>query len=182
MFIPYLQTRADEGDKNKIAPVLKKLTEYCQPRKRYRFNRRSQETGEAYDQYKTALRKLAGGCDFNTITPDKILRDRLIFGISDAKVRERLLREFDLTLAKTDEISRAAESMKAQMKVVGDVTESESNKVDQERSFNARKPKKNTRRKQQQTQRGRKWRECDNCGYQHMENLESCPAIGKECP
>ena len=45
---------ADEGDKNKIAPVLKKLAEYCQPRKkfnvpfeRYRFNRRSQKTGEA---------------------------------------------------------------------------------------------------------------------------------------
>ncbi|XP_068695993.1 uncharacterized protein [Montipora foliosa] len=175
---------ADEGDKNKIAPVLTKFAEYCQPWKhvqyeRYGFNRRSQETGETYDQYKTALHKLAAGCDFNTITPDEILRDRLIFGIHDAKVRERLLRESDLTLAKTDEICRTAKSMKAQMKVVGDVTESETNKVDQERSFTARKSKKNTRRKQQQGQRGR---ECDNCGYQHMENLESCPAlVGKEC-
>ena len=177
---------AAEGDKNKIVPVLTKFAEYCQPRRnapfeRYRFNRRSQEAGETYDQYKTALRKLAAGCDFNTITPDEMLRDRLIFGIRDTKVRERLLRECDLTLAKTDEICRPAESMQAQMKVVADVTESETNKVDQERTFNARKPKKNTRRRQQQGQRGRNWRECDNCGYQHMENSESCPVLGKEC-
>ncbi|XP_022809511.1 uncharacterized protein LOC111346488 [Stylophora pistillata] len=176
----------EEGDENKIAPVLTKFAEYCQPRKnvpfeRYRFNRRSQEAGETYDQYKTALRKLAAGCEFNTITPDEILRDRLIFGIRDTKVRERLLREAALTLAKTDEICRAAESMQAQMKVVGDATESETNKVDQERTSNVRKPKKNMRRRQQQSQRGRNWRECDNCGYQHMENLESCPALGKEC-
>ena len=150
------------------------------PFERYRFDRRSQEAGETYDQYKTALRKLAAGCDFNTITPDKMLRDRLIFGIGDTKVRERLLRECDLTLAKTDEICRAAESMQAQMKVVADVTESETNTVDQERTFNARKPKKITRRRQQQGQRGRNWRECDNCGYQHMENSESCPALGEE--
>ena len=52
-----------------------------------------QEAGESYDQYKTALRKLAEGCDFRKITPEEILRNRLIFGISDTKVRERLLRE-----------------------------------------------------------------------------------------
>ena len=39
---------ADEGDQDKIAPVLRKFAEYCQPCKnvpfkRYRFNRRTQE-------------------------------------------------------------------------------------------------------------------------------------------
>ena len=63
-------------------------------------------------------RKLAEGCDFHTITPNEILRDRLVFGISDSKVRERLLRESDLTLERTDEICRAAESMIVQMKIV----------------------------------------------------------------
>ena len=46
---------AAEGDQDKIAPVLQKFAEYCQPRKnvpfeRYRFNRRTQEVGESYDQ------------------------------------------------------------------------------------------------------------------------------------
>ena len=87
---------AEEGDETKIKPVLKKFAAYCMPRKnvpfeRYKFNRRKQEAGESYDQYKTASRKLAEGCDFRTITPQEILRDRLIFGISDIKVRERLI-------------------------------------------------------------------------------------------
>ena len=179
---------AAEGDQDKIAPVLQKFAEYCQPRKnvpfeRYRFNRRTQEVGESYDQYKTALRKLAEGCDFDTISPDELLRDRLIFGIRDSKVRERLLRESKLDLARTDEICRSAESMHAQMKIVGDVAEAEANKVDQdqkpkgdqERIPNSWKSKKN-RRKQ-----WRRGKECLKCGYQHPEKLESCPAIGQEC-
>ena len=139
---------ANKGDENKIAPVLQKFAEYCQLRKnvpfeRYRFNRRTQEAGESYDQYKTALRKLAEGCDFDTITPDEMLRDRLIFGIRDSKVRERLLRESKLSLAKTDEIYRAAESMQNQMKIVGDLTEPEADKLEQERLPNFRKTQEN---------------------------------------
>ena len=70
------------------------------PFERYRFNRRVQEPGETYDQYRTALLKLAEGCDFQTITPKEIVRDRLVFGIKDSKTRERLLRESSLTLEK----------------------------------------------------------------------------------
>ena len=112
---------SDKGNKSKIEPVLQQFADYCQPRKnvpfeRYRFNKRAQEAGESYDQYKTALRKLAEGCEFHTITSEEILRDRLIFGIRDVKVRERLLRESQLTLKKTDEICRASESTAAQLK------------------------------------------------------------------
>ena len=90
------------------------------PFERYKFNKRTQESGESYEQYKTTLRKLSEACEFDTITPNEILlRDRLIFGIHDSKVRERLLRETNLTLIKTDEICRAAESMTEQMRIVG---------------------------------------------------------------
>ena len=48
---------AEDGDDKKIKPVLKKLRDYCAPRKnsrfqRYKFNRRVQEPGETYDQYR----------------------------------------------------------------------------------------------------------------------------------
>ena len=104
---------------------LKKFEEYCQPCKnvpfeRYCFNRQVQEPGETYDQYRTALLKLAEGCEFQTITPDEILRDRLVFGIKDNKASQRLLRKSKLTLVDTDEICHAAESMLAQLKVVDD--------------------------------------------------------------
>ena len=56
------------------------------------------------------LLTLVTNCAFGTITPDEILRDRLVFGISDDKLREKLLAEKNLTLETTDEICRAAES------------------------------------------------------------------------
>ena len=110
----------EEGADKKIEPVLKKFAEYCEPRRnvpfeRYRFDQR-------HMTYNTSsLRKLAEGCDFDKITPDEILRDRLVIGILDGQVRETLAREAHLTLAKTDEICRAAESMRAQLKVVDEI-------------------------------------------------------------
>ena len=122
VFSTFAWTTAD--DSAKIMPVLKKFEEYCQPCKnvpfeRYRFNRRVQEPGETYDQYRTALLKIAEGCEFQMITQDEILRDRLVFGIRDNKAKERLLRKSKLTLVDTDEICHAAESMLTQMKDLG---------------------------------------------------------------
>ena len=95
--------------------VLDTFEAYCKPRKnipfgRYQFNRHVQDSGETYDQYRIALRQLSEGCDSATITPDEILRDRLVFGMRDTNARERLLHESKLTLTKTDEICHAAES------------------------------------------------------------------------
>lgn len=167
---------AAEGDESKIAPVLAKFEAYCQPRKnvpfeRYRFNRRVQEPGETYDQYRTALRKIADGCEFDTITPDQILRDKLVFGIRDGKARERLLRESNLTLQKTDEICHAAESMLAQVKVVDDSLGSTVNAI---KSDSNPQPK--------PTKDGKNLRECWNCGRRHeLHKRELCPAYGKTC-
>ena len=61
----------DAEDAQKIEPVavLKKLSEYCEPRRnipfeRYRFIRRVQEPEETYEQYRTELRKIAESCNF----------------------------------------------------------------------------------------------------------------------
>ena len=94
VFSTFAWTRAD--DSAKINPALKNFEEYCQlcenaPFERYRFNSQVQELGETYDQYRTTLLKIAKGCEFQTITPNEILRDRFVFGIRDNKVKERLL-------------------------------------------------------------------------------------------
>ena len=96
-------------DAKNIGPVLKQFEDHCQPRRnvtleRYQFNRRQQETGETYDQYQLALRQLAASCSFNLITPEEILRDRLVVGITDSKVREQLLWKKNLTLSETEKI------------------------------------------------------------------------------
>ena len=70
---------ADES-RDKIADVIAKFDFYCEPRKnipfeRYCFNRRQQQSGESIDQYITALRRLAANCEFDSITPDELLRE-----------------------------------------------------------------------------------------------------------
>ena len=91
-----------EGNEAKIGTVLTKFGEYCQPQRNVPF--------EKQGRHKNSIaQKLAQTCDFQSITPDEILRDRLLFGIRDDKVQERLLRESTLTVTKTDEISRAAD-------------------------------------------------------------------------
>lgn len=87
-------------DKLCLNGVIQKIEEYCLTRanipfERYKFNRRQLLDGETFDTYLTELRQLANHCDFTSQTPDEVLRDRIIFGILDHKVRERLLR-YDL--------------------------------------------------------------------------------------
>ena len=169
------------GDSKKIAPVLEQFRRYCEPQKntpfeRYCFNRRCQEAGESYDQYRTALRKLAANCDFGSITQDELLRDRLVFGVRDSKVRERLLREPALTLKRTDEICRSAESTVSQLKLVQD---------GQGASISAvTTPPSHVQKHSTSVGTSSQWnvQHCPNCGKQHdTRRRESCPALGKTC-
>ena len=61
-----LQDWAQDGDDRRIVPVLRKFAEYCQPRKnvpfeRYKFNKRMQDSGESYEQYKNDIAQAIRG-------------------------------------------------------------------------------------------------------------------------
>ena len=104
-------------DDSTIEDVLAKFDEYCEPRtqviyERYRFNNRNQEPGESIASY---LKELS---QHESITPDDILRDRIVLGIRDDKMRERLLRLNDLTLQKAVDLIKAAEQTEQQVKLM----------------------------------------------------------------
>jgi len=109
-------TWASPDEAKKIASVVSKFEEYCIPREntiyeRFLFCTRDQRESETLDQYLTELRQIAANCDFESITPDQLLRDRLVTGTKTAKVRENF--------AQREEIDpRAAESTAVQMKVM----------------------------------------------------------------
>ena len=110
-------------ERKDIKGVIELFDSYSNPRKnipleRYLFNSWQQKPGESFDRYMTALRQIADKCAFDAITPDDLLRDRIIFGIADNKVRERLLREPELNLAKTLDICRASEMSQVQIKAM----------------------------------------------------------------
>lgn len=83
-----------------------------------------QEPGESFDRYLTTLCQIADKCAFDAITPDDLLRDRIIFGIADSKVRERPLREPELNHTKTLDICRASVMSQAQIKAVSEFNSS----------------------------------------------------------
>ena len=111
-------------DDSKIENVLAKFDEYCEPRTQviyecYRFNNRNQEPGESIASYLTELRTIAKNCQHESITPDEILRERIVLGIRDDKMRERLLRLNDLTLQNTVDLIKAAEQTEQHVKLMG---------------------------------------------------------------
>ena len=108
--------------------MLTKFAEYCEPRtqvnyERYRFNHRKQEAGESISAYVTELRVISKNCAHDEITPGEILRNRLVLGLRDDKVRERLLRVNNLTLSKAIDVCKAAEQTSQQLKMITSGTE-----------------------------------------------------------
>ena len=103
------------------------------------------------------------------------MRDRLIFGINDAKVRERLLRETHLTLAITYEICRAAESLTEQMRIVGDAISNTIVHALGRQSFSHKKGRHSWGKDTKQSQ-GPVKKECGSCGRIHAQ--EKCSVFG----
>ena len=64
---------------------------------RARFNCRNQLKGESAEQYITDLYRLAETFEYGDLTP-QMIRDRLVVGILDLKLSERLQMEPKLTL------------------------------------------------------------------------------------
>ncbi|XP_068674358.1 uncharacterized protein [Montipora foliosa] len=84
-----------------VGGIVTALETYCVPRKnttyeRYVFRMTIQED-RSFDIFVTDLRRRAEYCDFGAIK-DSLIRDQIVVGINDPKLRERLLRETDLTL------------------------------------------------------------------------------------
>ncbi|XP_057298423.1 uncharacterized protein K02A2.6-like [Hydractinia symbiolongicarpus] len=76
---------------------------------RFRFNTRDRQPSETISQYLAVLRRLSEHCEYGE-TLDDMLRDRLVCGIKEEKIQQKLLSEKDLTLAKALRIACSMES------------------------------------------------------------------------
>ena len=96
---------ADKGEHEKsYDSVKKKFDEHFVPKRnviyeRAVFNSRKQQPGEAVDSFITSLYTLVEHCDYKTLR-DEMIRDRIVVGISDAKLSEKLQLNRELTLEK----------------------------------------------------------------------------------
>lgn len=80
---------------------------------RAKFNMRSQAEGEPVDSFITALYAFAEHCSY-AVLHDELIRDRLVVGLTDKWLSERMQLDSDLTLEKAITMARKSEEVKRQ--------------------------------------------------------------------
>lgn len=143
----------------------------------YKFGSAIQKPEQSLDEYVLELQKLVKDCGYGT-NADRHIRDKIVLGVRDDGLRERLLRDHKLTLESAIQMCRAAEVSKSQVK---DIKE-EPAAVDAVRrktgkQFNKFKPSQDKSSGGKNYQQGD--RNCSKCSTKHA--FRNCPAYGKEC-
>ena len=124
----------------------------------------------------TVLRTLAATCEFETLQ-DGLISDRIVCGngIRNQMVKERLLRETELTLQKAIDICRAADVSRQQVKTISNQKAPNIDVVRQDYKRANRGQQKLPNNHKPERQR----KQCGNCGRSH--EAKRCPAYGKPC-
>ena len=156
----------EEGDNQKFNKVIEAFRRYCSPRKhilyeRYTFWTLQQQKEESVDAYLTQIKLKLDMCEYAAEVRQELTRDKFIFGLTNDRLKERLLREENLDLATAVGQAQRAESSKRQIREMS--TRSEVNAV--ERSRSQPPPAAPV--------------QCGNCGRRHKP--KQCPAYGQEC-
>ena len=171
-------------DKKKYTKVRDKFKEYFIPKRnvifeRARFNLRKQEAHETVDSYVTALYVLAEHCRFGALH-DELIRDRIVVGLKDFKLSERLQLDADLTLEKAINQARQTEAVKQQQSIVrGDDVKVEAVKG-KKRQTNVAKAKPQLNHRFQNKPKGQA-NSCGRCGRYPTHDKQNCPAIDAKC-
>ena len=103
-----------DDEKKDVKKILEKLEAFAkgtvnETMERHTFNCRSQEEGEPFDDFITELKVLSKNCNFCPTCHDGLLRDRIVAGIRDTSLRQKLLSDSKLDLKKAEDACRARE-------------------------------------------------------------------------
>ena len=107
-----------EEDRKSYAAVKAKFDSHFVQRRniiyeRARFNQRVQEDGEPVEVFITALYSLAEHCQYGSLH-DEMIRDRIVVGIRNSALSEKLQLDATLTLQKAIQEARNSETVKQQ--------------------------------------------------------------------
>lgn len=168
-------TFEQEETERTVNEVIEAFDVYCRPKKnetveRFKFNMRTQGD-ETLEKYVTDLKTLAMTCKFGDLC-DSLIRDRIVCGVRDTSLRERLLRTDGLTCDKAIEIARAVEVTKQSVSALDKASP----------VTTVHKVQKSYRKRPQvPAKHSKPVKECIYCGRVHELKKELCPAYGKTC-
>ena len=112
-----------EEQKNDLNAVLKKFEEYKPHNKdtavyRQKFFKCRQHTGQSFGSYVKKLQKVADYCDFGHLR-DSLVKDTLVTGVKDAKLKEKMLRDTNMSLSRAIQVGLLFWMREASSKRVG---------------------------------------------------------------
>ncbi|UYV67807.1 K02A2.6-like [Cordylochernes scorpioides] len=146
---------------------------------RARFNQRCQQEGEKVNEFITALHSLAEHCNFGMLH-DELIRDRIVVGVRDRALSERMQLDTDLTLVKATLMAKQLESVKEQQSSLY-----QQDSVDQIKKMpNHIKETKRHEPKIRQfksNQLGGSSHGCTRCGNSNNHDWKNCPAMNSYC-
>ena len=179
----HAQFEFDSDEREKIQPLTKKFETYCISRSnitvvRHRFHTYNQNN-ESMDTYIRELKARVVDCNYGQLE-DSLLCDRLICGVSDEKLREKLLQTDDMTMEKCITMCRRSEVKASQVAERNELKETDAMTRD------GRAPAAQAERHGPPQWRSQPTRDSTNsrtsctwCGYNH--DRDKCPARDKEC-
>ena len=171
-----LQTLQIDEETVSYEGIKKSLNDYFAERRnviveRARFNKRSQKPGESVDTFIQDLYRLADNCDYGTLKDD-LIRDRIVVGVVNDSLSDRLQSKASLTLAQAVQLSRQAESRAQNRDLVrGDNNQAQVEFVNPGKTGNRKQPSKETQRP------------APSCGWCGRERhyRQVCPAKDATC-
>jgi len=164
-----------ETDAKDIVKVREKFDGFFIGRKniiyeRARFNMRVQSPGESMEDFITDLCKLADSCEYENFR-EQLIRDRIVVGVADRRLSERLQLLDGLDYKKAVEVARSYETVQKQNQLLrseetgtGTAVNRVQNKTKARKGRNYSTP----------------WR-CYGCGREKKHTREECPARSSKC-
>ena len=186
-----------DAQAKQLKTYYEKFKAYVQPKlnpvfARYKFNNEVQGS-KTFEQFVTSLKLLVIDCSFRDDTKDEMIRDRIVFGVREPKVREKLINlGSKLTLEKAIETGQSFEYSQEQLRSMT------SGDVSSDVHLVQRRGQKQTHRTKGHQPSGQpqlgatssraphrpgkqsSTAKCSHCGYKHSKT-ELCRAKGKRC-
>lgn len=143
---------------------------------RAKFNKRCQEVGASADNFITAVHKLAEHWKYGCLR-EEMIRDKIVVGIRDEKLSEKLQLNPKLDLATAIVQGRQHEDVKMQQVIV---RAAESQSYNSKRQANRKKPAQCGSYTQHQPALAKPI-QCGRCGKTPKHSWTECPAKDVEC-
>ena len=181
-------TTITEANRKDYKKVIEELDKFFKVRRnvifeRAKFNRRDQLPEETTEEYITALYGMIDFCEYEERFKEEMLRDRLVVGIRDKALSEKLQLDSNLKLETAKTNIRQREAVKQQRSfLIQGSTKTNPISVDSIRhGRNKRGDSSSQRSGHKKPQPSQEEVACTRCGRKPTHNKQQCPARDAEC-